>query len=110
MNFGFTEEQELLRQQVRKFLDSRSPLTEVRKIIESGAGYSAALWREIGALGWLGLTIPEALGGAGLDWIDLAVVLEETGRTLFPSPLISTTLAAAALIRGGKAPLERGFR
>ena len=101
MNFGFSEEQDLLRHEVRKFLDEQCPLTEVRRIAETPEGYSPELWKQLGELGWLGLTIPEKYGGAGLGWIDLVVLLEETGRSLFPSPLISTTLAAAALLEAG---------
>jgi alkylation response protein AidB-like acyl-CoA dehydrogenase len=105
MNFGFTDEQELLRSEVRKFLDESCPLEQVRKITEngSGPGFSPDLWRHIAELGWLGLTIPELHGGAGLGWVDLVVVLEETGRSLFPSPLVSTTLAAHAIRRFGSA-------
>jgi alkylation response protein AidB-like acyl-CoA dehydrogenase len=105
MNFGFTEEQDLLRGEVRKLLDESCPLEQVRKITEdaSGPGFSRELWRRIAELGWLGLTIPEAHGGAGLGWVDLVVVLEETGRSLFPSPLISHTLAAHAIRRFGSA-------
>jgi alkylation response protein AidB-like acyl-CoA dehydrogenase len=105
MNFGFTDEQELLRSEVRKFLDDSCPLEHVRKITEdaSGPGYSRELWQQIAELGWLGLTIPEAHGGAGLGWVDLVVLLEETGRSLFPSPLISNTLAAHAISRFGNA-------
>ncbi len=101
MNFGFTEEQELLRQEVRKFLDANAPMEAVRKLAETPEGFSRALWQQIGALGWLGLTIPEAHGGAGLGMVDLVVVLEETGRTLFPSPLLATTLAASAIRDAG---------
>ena len=103
MNFGFTDEQELLRSEVRKFLDESCPLEQVRKITEdaSGPGFSRELWQHIAELGWLGLTIPEAHGGAGLGWVDLVVVLEETGRSLFPSPFLSNTLAAHAIRRFG---------
>jgi alkylation response protein AidB-like acyl-CoA dehydrogenase len=101
MNFGFTEEQELLRQEVRKLLDAASPLETVRKVAETPEGYSRELWKQIAELGWLGLTIPEAHGGAGLGWVDLTVVLEEMGRTLFPSPFLATTLAAAAIADAG---------
>ena len=103
MNFGFTEEQELLRSEVRKFLDENCPLEEVRKISESPEGFSRELWKQIAELGWLGLTVPEEHGGADLGWVDLVVILEEAGRTLFPSPLISTTLAAAAIRESGSA-------
>ncbi len=101
MNFGFTEEQELLRAEVRKFLDASCPLGEVRRIAESPEGFSRELWKQIAELGWTGLTIPEAYGGAGLGSVDQVVVLEETGRSLFPAPLVSTRLAAEALCESG---------
>lgn len=101
MNFGFSEEQELLRSEVRKFLDQRAPLDEVRKISESDQGYSPEQWAQIAELGWLGLTVPEVHGGAGLGWVDLVVLLEETGRSLYPSPLISNTTAIAAIREAG---------
>jgi len=101
MNFGFTEEQELLRAEVRKLLDARCPLEQVRKLMATDRGYSVELWGSLAELGWLGLTIPEDFGGAGLGWVDFIVLLEETGRSLFPSPLVSTTLAAAAILDSG---------
>ncbi|MDX1649610.1 MAG: acyl-CoA dehydrogenase family protein [Myxococcota bacterium] len=101
MNFGFTEEQELLRAEVRKFLDANAPLETVRGIVESPEGFSRDLWKQIAELGWVGLLVPEAHGGAGLGWVDLVVVLEETGRSLFPSPLLSHTLAVDALRHAG---------
>ncbi len=104
MNFGFTEEQDLLRAEVRKYLDENAPLDAVRKIAESEAGFSREQWREIADLGWLGLAIPETYGGAGLGWVDLVVLLEEVGRTLYPSPLISTNAVAAALLDAGSEP------
>jgi len=107
MNFGFTEEQELLRQEVRKFLDAHAPLESVRKVVETPEGFSRDLWRQIGELGWLGLTIPESCGGAGLGWVDLTVVLEEIGRTLFPSPYLATTIAAAAIAEAGSEAQRR---
>ena len=107
MDFGFSEEQELLRAEVRKFLDQECPLPEVRKLAETPEGFSRSQWERIGELGWLGLALPEEHGGAGLGWVDLAVVLEETGRTLFPSPLVATQLASAAIAREGDAAQRR---
>ena len=101
MNFGFSEEQDLLRQEVRKFLDQQCPLPEVRRIIETAEGYSPEQWTQLGELGFLGLIVPEKYGGAGLGWVDLVVLLEETGRSLYPSPLLSTTLAGATLLDVG---------
>jgi len=101
MNFGFTEEQELLRAEVRKFLDQNAPMEEVRKIVEKDPGFSRPLWDRMAELGWVGLTMPEEHGGVGLDFVTLVAVLEETGRSLFPSPLVSTVLAAKAIERFG---------
>jgi acyl-CoA dehydrogenase len=97
MNFGFTEEQELLRAEVRKFLDQNAPLGEVRKIVETPIGFDRNLWNRMGELGWIGLTAPETHGGVGLDFVTLVVLLQETGRSLFPSPLLSTVLAGKAI-------------
>jgi alkylation response protein AidB-like acyl-CoA dehydrogenase len=97
MNFGFTEEQELLRGEARKFLDQHAPIANVRKWVETPEGFSRELWAQMAELGWTGLLVPEEHGGVGLDLVTLLVVLEETGRTLCPSPLISNSLAARAI-------------
>jgi alkylation response protein AidB-like acyl-CoA dehydrogenase len=101
MNFGFTEEQELLRAEVRKFLDQNCALEEVRKIAATPEGVSKRLFDRMAELGWTSLTLPDRFGGIGLGWVDLTVVLEETGRSLFPSPLIATVLGATALQLAG---------
>ena len=107
MNFGFTQEQNQLRDQIRRFLDAKCPLPEVRRIANAEPGFSAALWKEMGQLGWLGLITPEAYGGVGLSWVDVVVVLEEAGRTLFPSPFISNTLAQSLILEGGSDAQKR---
>ena len=101
MNFGFSDEQELLREQMRKLLDELSPLAVVRRVAETPLGYERELWKRLGELGFIGLITPEEYGGAGLGWVDLAVVLEETGRSLLPGPLLSTLLATSAIVDGG---------
>jgi alkylation response protein AidB-like acyl-CoA dehydrogenase len=101
MDFGLSEEQELLRSEVRKFLDQNASMEEVRRIVDSPLGYDKSLWDRMAELGWVGLTMPEEHGGVGLDLVTLLVVLEQTGRSLFPSPLISTVLAATAIQRAG---------
>jgi alkylation response protein AidB-like acyl-CoA dehydrogenase len=105
MNFGFTEEQDLLRAELRKFLDQNASLERVREIVEADGnpGTEPALWARMAELGWVGLNMPEEHGGVGLDLETLLVVLEETGRSLFPSPLISTVIAAKAIERYGSA-------
>lgn len=98
MNFGFTEEQELLRDQVRRFMQDQCPIPKVREIMKTESGFDAGVWQQMADLGWLGLLIPEDLGGVGLKWVDLIVVLEKTGYGLSPMPLISHYLSSTALL------------
>ena len=97
MNFGFTEEQNLLRDQVERFMQDTCPMTRVRELSGTG-GFDAALWKQIGDLGWLGLLIPEAYGGLGLKWIDQVVVLEAAATGLCPLPIASHALASTAVL------------
>jgi alkylation response protein AidB-like acyl-CoA dehydrogenase len=101
MNFGFTEEQALLREQVRKFLDEQCPSDEVRRIMQTEPGYNKEHWQQMADLGWLGLVADPDFGGVGLSWVDLIVVLEEMGRSLCPSPYISHCLAVDTLSKLG---------
>jgi len=101
MNFGLTEEQQILRNVARRFLDEQAPISKVRDVMESPEAFDDKLWSAMAELGWLGLTIDEAHGGVGLGFVDLAVLLEETGRGLLPGPLVSTSLAAAAISEFG---------
>ncbi len=101
MNFGFTEEQGFLRDAVRKFVDDRCPMAEVRRLMQTPNAHSPELWKAFAEQGSVGLLIPEAYGGAGLGWVDFVVVLEETGRTLMPSPLVPTALAAFGIREAG---------
>ena len=97
MNFGFTEEQNLLRDQVERFMQDTCPITRVREISDAG-GFAEDLWKQIGELGWLGLLIPEAYGGLGLKWIDQVVVLEAAATGLCPLPITSHALASTAIL------------
>ena len=76
MDFGFTGEQQQLKDQVRRFLDAECPLQRVRKIMEDAAAHDADLWAKMAELGWQALTIPESYGGLGLAWEDLIVAAE----------------------------------
>jgi acyl-CoA dehydrogenase len=101
MNFGFTEEQNLLRDQVARFMSQACTMNKVRELMATDDGFDTALWQQAAELGWLGLTIPEQYGGIGLGWIDLTVVLEETARGLSPLPIASQALSSAAILRCG---------
>jgi alkylation response protein AidB-like acyl-CoA dehydrogenase len=92
MEFDFSEEQRQLKEQARRFLDTRCPLSLVRATLEEGAEARAsrALFKEIAALGWCGTAIPEASGGVGLGHVELCAIAEELGRALAPAPFASS--------------------
>ena len=102
MDFGFSEEQDMLRKSARDFLAKESPITYVRRMMEDEVGYSEEVWRKMAALGWMGLILPESCGGAGMNMVDLVVVLEEMGRMVMPGPFFATVLLGAlAVLEGG---------
>ena len=108
MDFGFSEEQNLLREQVRRFMADELPSATLRTLLHGeGTDTHQALWRQAAELGWLALVVPERFGGVGLKWIDLAVVLEECGRALCPLPILSAAQAAAAIARYGTEDQQR---
>ncbi len=99
-----TEEQTMLRDAAKAWTQEKSPVTAFRKLRDSGNtdGFDRAVWREMAEMGWSGIVIPEEYGGTGLGTLTLGIVLEETGRTLTASPLLSTALiAASAILLGG---------
>jgi len=98
---GTTEERDALRETARRLLDKESSPERVRAVMEQPDGHDAKLWRTMAGLGWVGLAVPEEYGGAGYSMAELAVVLEELGRRLTPSPFFSTAvLGASALLAG----------
>lgn len=90
MDFTLSAEQELLKKEIRHFLETECPKSTVRKLADTQTGYSAEMWRKMAELGWLGLVLPEEYGGVGGSLMDLAVLLEEVGRATVPSPVFST--------------------
>jgi alkylation response protein AidB-like acyl-CoA dehydrogenase len=93
------EERELLRETVAALVDKHASAAAVRQTIEAGTGYDESLWKLLcDQVGAAALVVPEELGGAGGELADAAVVLEELGRTLAPTPLLGTTLAELALL------------
>ncbi|NJO12433.1 MAG: acyl-CoA/acyl-ACP dehydrogenase [Gammaproteobacteria bacterium] len=108
MNFDFSEEQKLLKDQARRLLAARCTPATVRAALERNS-YDEPLWRAVAELGWLALAIPEALGGAGLGRIELCALAEELGRACAPLPFASTVYAAAEALQlaGSKEQQER---
>src|SRR5580704_17638787 len=95
-----TEEQTMLRDAAKAWVAQKSPVASFRKLRDSGTadGFDPAVWGEMCEMGWAGILVPEALGGSGLGYLTLGLVLEETGRTLTASPLVSTALSATTAL------------
>jgi alkylation response protein AidB-like acyl-CoA dehydrogenase len=107
MDFGFSEEQEMLRKSARSFLEKECPPTFVRKMLDDELGHAPAMWARIAEMGWTGLIFPEAHGGLGLGMVDLVVILEEMGRALLPSPFFPTVVLAGSAVQLGGSEAQR---
>ena len=90
MKLTLTEEQEMLKKTACDFLADKCPKTFVKQMEESETGYSRELWQEMAELGWMGLAFPEKYGGGDMNFLDLAMLLEEMGRACLPGPFFST--------------------
>ncbi len=110
MDFGFSEEQDMLRQSARQFLETECAMAYVRKMMDDDTGYAAEQWQKMADLGWMGLIFPEQYGGSGLNMVDLVVVLEEMGRVVMPGPFFATVLLGGlALDLGGSAAQKQRY-
>lgn len=103
MPLVLTEEQSMLRDSARGFINEKAPIAHLRKMRDDrdATGFSRDLWKGFAEMGFAGLLVPEAFGGSGLGAVEAGIVLEEIGRNLMPSPFLSTAvLAVSALTRG----------
>ncbi|MGB7587631.1 MAG: acyl-CoA dehydrogenase family protein [Solirubrobacterales bacterium] len=101
MYFDLTDEQQAIKSTASEFLAARYKSERIRELAESEHGFEQSDWEEMAELGWPGLALPEQWGGQGLGIVDLAVLFEEMGYALAPSPLLSTTVAGLALSANG---------
>jgi alkylation response protein AidB-like acyl-CoA dehydrogenase len=109
MDFRFSEEQDELRQQARAYLDRRLPPSALGATIDKEPGWDPSTWREIADLGWLGVSIPEERGGAGLSYLEEAILIEEFGRRLYSGPYLAAVgLALPAIPEGQLADFAQG--
>ena len=106
MDFSFTEEQQMLREQVRSFMASEFPHQRIAELAESDEGWDPSSWRKMAQLGWTGLSIPEEHGGAGMSFLEEAVLIEELGYGLYPGPYLSTIALALPALQGAPDVLE----
>ena len=107
MDIGFSEEQELLRDTARKFLEGQCPTKFVREMMATEAAVTPAFWGKLAENGWLGIAYPEEDGGSGLGLTDLVVLMEEVGRAAMPGPFPATVLLGGAAIAEAGSPDQR---
>ena len=98
MNFDLSPDQKLLVDTAAAFARKESPVTRLRAMRQDAVGYSKTVWKQMGELGWLGILLPESLGGFGGAFADAALVLEKLGTTLVPEPFIPSVILAGSTI------------
>lgn len=99
MQFSLTEDQIMIRDAARGFLAGRADIARLRKQMSTPEAHDAELWQAVaGELGWTGLALPESAGGSGLGMVELALLLEETGRCLYGGPLLASVGFAAGML------------
>jgi alkylation response protein AidB-like acyl-CoA dehydrogenase len=106
------DEQTMLRDNARGFLAKNAPIAHLRALRDNrdADGFSRALWKSFVEMGWAGILIPQDYGGLELGYVEAGVVMEELGRTLTPSPFLSTAvLAATAIVRVGTDKQKEGY-
>ncbi len=101
MYFDLTDEQQAIKSTAREFLAARYKSERIRELGQSEHGFEQSGWEEMAELGWPGLALPEEWGGQGLGIVELAVIFEEMGYALAPSPLLSSAVAGLALAERG---------
>ena len=111
MYFDLTDEQQAIKSTASELLAARYKSERIRELAESEPGFEQSDWEEMAELGWPGLALPEEWGGQGLGIVELAVLFEEMGYALAPSPLLSSTIAGLALsLCGSDEQRERFLR
>jgi alkylation response protein AidB-like acyl-CoA dehydrogenase len=110
MDLEFSEEQQILREMVRGVCEKYAPLEVVRAMEDDPKGYSDEFWKQLSELGVLGIAIPEQYGGGAQEMLECAIVYEEFGRALAPSPHFASAVMAAGLLRrAGSEEQKKGW-
>jgi alkylation response protein AidB-like acyl-CoA dehydrogenase len=110
LDFGFSEEQEMLRDAAKRFLADSCSTKFVRQMMAHDTAHDAAFWEKLVGLGWPGLIVPEDFGGQGGTFLDLTVIAEEAGKALVPGPFMTAVaLGAPIFIEGGSDAQKKEF-
>jgi alkylation response protein AidB-like acyl-CoA dehydrogenase len=117
MDFNFSEHQNMLRDEARRFLVRECPKTKIKELEKDGKCYDSQVWHDMAEMGWMGLVLPEEYEGLNADFIDLMILMEEMGRNILPGPFFTTVaLCALPILEYGNdaqkaeylAPISRG--
>ena len=107
MDFGLSEEQRLLEQSIRRYLDAEVPVSRVREIMDGPDGHDPELWKGLAELGISGILVPEEQGGSGLVLLDAAVAAESLGWAVAPVPFVGTAVMAPVALSESGTPAQR---
>lgn len=103
MDFGLSEEQEMLQETLRGFAEKECPTTRVRELFDAGEGHDPSLWSGLAEMGVAGLAVPERFGGAGLELLDVALAAEVLGHAGMPGPFLGHAIATFGVVASGDA-------
>jgi alkylation response protein AidB-like acyl-CoA dehydrogenase len=109
MNFDLTDEQKLLLDTVASFVKKQSPVSRHRALRDDATGWSRDVWKNMGDYGWLGLALPESVGGLGGTFADVALILEQLGTALTPEPFLPSLVAAIPILRLGSEEQQQAY-
>ena len=100
MALVLNEEQQLLQDSAKTFLQECSPVNSLRQLRDAGEAWSPVLWADMAEMGWAGIVVPEEYDGLEFGYVGAGLLLEECGRTLASSPLLSSALVCSSLVNG----------
>src|SRR5207244_5746634 len=104
MYLTLSDEQKMLAQTVRQFIEKELPSSKVRRIMATESAFDEQLWQRMAEQGWMSLTVPVEYGGVAVSWLSVAVLFEEAGRGILPGPVLATVgLVAPLLAKAGSA-------
>jgi alkylation response protein AidB-like acyl-CoA dehydrogenase len=107
MNYDLNQDQQILKEAAHGFLQKECPSTFVRQMIADEKGYTADMWKKLADLGWMGILFPEEYGGYGGSFMDMAVVLYETGYACLPGPFFSSAVMGGLTLLGGGSEIQK---
>jgi alkylation response protein AidB-like acyl-CoA dehydrogenase len=110
MTYLLSEEEQMLRDSAKAFLEEKSPVSELRRLRDEGCkdGFRHAVWREMGDMGWNGIVIPEEYGGVDMGYTAAGLILQEMGRTLAATPFLASSILCATALRLGGTEAQKG--